>query len=457
MTALRLPRLPRPVAFYLLASVIVSFLAGSSAPTPLYAVYASRWGFSPITTTVIFGVYALAVLAALLTAGRLSDHVGRRPVLLAAIATQAVVMVVFSTADGVPQLLIARIVQGLSTGAAAGAIGAGMLDLNKVRGTVANAVAPITGTAAGALGSGLIVQFLPQPTHLVYLVLLGVLILQGLGVMMMPETTTPSPGALASIRPQFTVPPQARKQLLFAAPALVAVWALAGLYGALGPALVRLVSGSGSIVLGGLSLAVLAGSGALAVLLLQRQSPRGLMLIGGVALIAGAGLTLLAVTFGSVPGFFIGTVITGIGFGGGFQGAIRSVMPLAAPHQRAGMLSVVYVISYLAMGLPAVIAGFLLVHEGDLLATAVQYGAAVMVLAALSLLGVARPARVAEAVPVAGQTRAAEGGSVVPSALAAQTASRAPEAPEAPEALPGPARLERGLPARAVPDCPAFR
>jgi MFS family permease len=194
--ALRLPRLPRPVAFYLLASVIVSFLAGSSAPTPLYAVYALRWGFSPITTTVIFGVYALAVLAALLTAGRLSDHVGRRPVLLAAIAIQAVVMVVFSTADGVPQLLIARIVQGLSTGAAAGAIGAGMLDLNKVRGTVANAVAPITGTAAGALGSGLIVQFLPQQTHLVYLVLLGVLILQGLGETRAPaarQTRAPAP------------------------------------------------------------------------------------------------------------------------------------------------------------------------------------------------------------------------------------------------------------------------
>ena len=198
---------------------------------------------------------------------------------------------------------------------------------------------------------------------------------------------------------------------------------------ALGPALVRLVSGSGSIVLGGLSLAVLAGSGAVAVLLLQRQSPRGLMLIGGVALIAGAGLTLLAVTFGSVPGFFIGTVITGIGFGGGFQGAIRSVMPLAAPHQRAGMLSVVYVISYLAMGLPAVIAGFLLVHEGDLLATAVQYGAAVMVLAALALLGVARPARVAEAVPAARQTRVAEGGQVSSRRRSRRLATNSPARP----------------------------
>ncbi len=431
MKALRLRRLPRPVAFYLLASVIVSFLAGSSAPTPLYAVYASRWGFSPITTTVIFGVYALAVLAALLTAGRLSDHVGRRPVLLAAIAIQAVVMVVFSTADGVPQLLIARIVQGLSTGAAAGAIGAGMLDLNKVRGTVANAVAPITGTAAGALGSGLIVQFLPEPTHLVYLVLLGVLIAPGPRGDDDAGDDHAGAGALASIRPQFTVPPQARRQLLFAAPALVAVWALAGLYGALGPALVRLVSGSGSIVLGGLSLAVLAGSGAVAVLLLQRQSPRGLMLIGSVALIAGAGLTLLAVTFGSVPGFFIGTVITGIGFGGGFQGAIRSVMPLAAPHQRAGMLSVVYVISYLAMGLPAVIAGFLLVHEGDLLATAVQYGAAVMVLAALALLGVARPARVAEAVP------ARQAGPEWPKGFRRPGGPRWPKEPRGPESLRG--------------------
>ena len=393
-------RLPRPVAFYLLASVIVSFLAGSSAPTPLYAVYASKWGFSPITTTVIFGVYALAVLAALLTVGSLSDHVGRRPVLLAAIAIQALVMVVFTAAAGVPQLLIARVIQGAATGAAAGAIGAGMLDLNKAKGTIANAVAPVTGTASGALGSGLIVQYLPQPTHLVYMVLLGVFVLQGLGVALMPETSTPSPGALASIRPRFALPPQTRRPLLLAVPALVAVWALAGLYGALGPALVQLVSGSGSIVLGGLSLSVLAGSGAVAVLVLQKQSPRTLTLIGATALIAGVGLTVLAVTFGSVAGFFVGTAIAGAGFGSGFQGAIRSVIPLAAPHQRAGVLSVVYVVSYLAMGLPAVIAGFVLVHERDLLATAAQYGVAVMVLAALALLGAARPVRQPAPAPV---------------------------------------------------------
>ena len=139
--------------------------------------------------------------------------------------------------------------------------------------------------------------------------------------------------------------------------------------------------------------AVLAGSGAVAVLLLQRQNARQLTLIGGGALLAGIALTLVAVGTRSTAGFFVGTAIAGIGFGGGFQGAIRSVMPLAAPHQRAGVLSVVYVVSYLALGLPAVIAGVLLVHGDNLLHTTVQYGVAVMVLAALALLGAIRPTR----------------------------------------------------------------
>src|SRR5689334_16826443 len=118
-------RLPPTMAFLLLASLTVSFLAGSSAPTPLYGVYMAQWGLTPLTITLIFGIYAVAVLLALLVAGRLSDHLGRRPVLLAATLAQAVTMTVFITATGVTGLLVARVLQGLTTGAALGAIGAG--------------------------------------------------------------------------------------------------------------------------------------------------------------------------------------------------------------------------------------------------------------------------------------------------------------------------------------------
>jgi MFS family permease len=163
------PRRDR-LTLLLLASVIVSFRAASSAPTPLYALYAARWGFSPLATTVVFGVYALAVLAGLLTFGKLSDHVGRRPVLLAALFLQAVAMVQFATAGGLGTLLGARIVQGVATGSVLGAAGAALLDLDRRRDTLANSSAPGAGTALGALVSALAVQYLPAPTRFIYLV-----------------------------------------------------------------------------------------------------------------------------------------------------------------------------------------------------------------------------------------------------------------------------------------------
>ncbi|MFE0631911.1 MFS transporter [Streptomyces sp. NPDC058864] len=385
--SLRTGVLPPRAAFYLLASIVVSFLAASSAPTPLYAVYQAEWGFSPVTTTVVFGVYAIAVLASLLTLGRLSDHLGRRPVLLAALAAQAVAMVVFATAHGVPELLVGRVIQGLSTGAALGAVGAGMMDIDRRRGTVANSFAPGLGTATGSLASAFLVQYLPAPTHLVYLALVGVLALQAVGVALMRETLTPTPGALAALVPDVKLPRTVRRAVLNTAPVMIAVWALAGFYGSLGPALVRSLTHSASAVYGGLALFVLAGVAAAATLMLRSAPARSVMLIGIGTLIAGVALTLIAVEDGSPVLFFLGSAIAGIGFGSGFQGGIRTVMPLTAAHERSGVLSLLYVVSYLGLGVPSVIAGYLVVHAGGLLATAREYGAAVMVLALLALIG----------------------------------------------------------------------
>jgi predicted MFS family arabinose efflux permease len=383
-------RLSGRPAMYLLASLIVSLLAASAAPTPLYAIYQAHWGFTPITTTVVFGVYAVAVLLALLTLGRLSDYVGRRPVLLAALAVQAASLVVFATASGVPELLAARVIQGLSTGAALGAIGAGMLDIDRERGALANAAAPGMGTGTGALLSALAVRYLPAPTHLIYLVLLGVIAVQALGVAVMRETVTRSPGAAGALVPEIRLPRTVRAHALTAAPVLFAVWALAGLYAALGPALVRSLTGSASEVLGGLSLTVLAATAVIAVLLLRDASAYAVMITGVVTLIAGVAITLLALTVKSPALFFAGTAVSGVGFGSGFQGGIRTVVPRAAAHERAGVLSLIFIVSYLGLGLPAVAAGYRIVHGGGLIGTARDYGAILILLALLAVGGLLR-------------------------------------------------------------------
>lgn len=381
--------LSRNVAFYLLASITVSFLAGSSAPTPLYALYQAQWGFSPITVTVIFGIYAMAVLLALLFAGRLSDHLGRRPVLMAATAVQAATMVLFATASGVGELMLARVIQGLATGAAVGAVGAGMIDLYKEKGATANAVAPAFGTATGGIFAGVMVQYLPAPTHLVYAVLGLVFVLQGIGVAFMAETISPAPGALASLKPQFKLPPATRGPLLLALPVLVASWALAGFYGSLGPMLVRGMLGTGSAFLGGLALFVLAGSGGLAVLALQHREPRAMMTFGASMLAAGVGIAIWALPQHSIAVFMLGTSIAGMGFGSGFQGAVRTIVPFAAPHERAGVLSIVFIVSYLSMGAPAIAAGALIARHGDILGTAQEFGVVVMALALAAVLAAA--------------------------------------------------------------------
>src|SRR6266851_5441502 len=394
LSSAHIARLPPRVALYLQASIIVAFLAASSAPTPLYAVYQAKWGFTPITITTVFGVYALAVLAALLTVGSLSDYVGRRPVLLSAIVIQAAGLVVLSQANGLPELVIGRILQGLATGAAAGAVGAGMLDLDRARGTLANAIAPVTGTATGALLSGLLVEYLPAPTRLVYLVLLAIVVFQGVGVALMAETVVRRSGALASLRPHFDVSRPTRRPLLVVGPALFAAWALAGFYGSLGPSLVRLVSGSDSVVLSGLALFVLAGAGALSVLVLYSAPPATVARAGTAGLVVGVSITLAATATTSLIGLVLGMVVAGVGFASGFQGAIRSVLPLASAEHRAGALSVIYLVSYLALSLPAIIAGVVVVGTGSLEFTARGYGIAVILLAALAFAGLARRGRV---------------------------------------------------------------
>jgi MFS family permease len=374
----------------LLVSIIVSLLAASSAPTPLYPIYQRDWSFSPITTTIVFAVYAVAVLAALLVVGKISDHVGRRPVVLVALAAQAAAMVVLATAGGLPALLAGRIMQGLVTGAAVGAIGAGMLDIDRLRGGFLNSFAPASGTASGTLIAGLIVQYLPEPTHLVYYVLLGVYALQALCVTMLRETVDRKPGAVASMTPEIKLPRAVRTPAVIGALAMFTAWSLAGLYGPLSPALISGLVHSSSAVWGGLPFFVLTASGALSVLLLRQKPARLVMLLGMSALVVGMAIILVSVGSGTGGtaqdiGFFIGTAVAGVGFGNGFQAGIRMVAPLTAPHERAGVLSLLYVGAYLGLSLPSVIAGFLVVYAGGLLDTMRECGIAAMVLAVVSL------------------------------------------------------------------------
>jgi MFS family permease len=370
----------------------MTFSASGAAPTPLYRQYQETFGLTPAMLTVIFAAYVLSLLMALLMTGSLSDYVGRRPVILTALAINMVAMIMFATADSAAGLIAARAVQGFATGIATPALGAAILDTDKSRGPVLNSVTAFAGLTTGSLGAGVLVTFAPDPTQLVYAVLLA---LSGIEIALlwsMPRTVEPRPGALASLRPHVSVPVQARRALAQLTPVNIAAWALGGFYFSLMPSVVRVATGVTSPAIGGLVVAALTFSAAMAVLLL-RTMPAERLLLGGIpALAAGVAITLAGVQTQYVALMLLGTIVSGLGFGTAFSGTIRTLIPLAKVDERAGLLSAFYVEGYLAFSLPAVIAGVAAPLIG--LATAAEiYGFLVILLAIASLLALVLMAR----------------------------------------------------------------
>jgi MFS family permease len=383
------PRPARPAAFWLEAAVLVLFLAASAAPTPLYRVYQARWGFSASTLTAVFAVYVLFLLTTVLIFGSLSDHVGRRPVIITALAVDAAACILFLLAHGVGALFFARALQGIAVGLAANALGAALLDLRPA-GSLAPLVTSNGGTvglALGALGTSLLVQYGPFPAELVWWLLLGAFLATILLVAATPEPGTVRPGALASLRPDVSVPRSARGTFARAVPCLVAVWALGGFYLSLGPSLAAQLSGSPNLVWGGVITFLLTGLGAVTSFAFRNSAPPAVMLGGCLGLLAGAAVTVGAIVASTPALLLLGTVLAGLGFGPANLGGYRVIMARAAASNRAGLIAAISIVNYLAFGLPALIAGVATTHFG-LHDTALAYSVVIALLAAAAAGGV---------------------------------------------------------------------
>lgn len=393
-TAGKSRRLGHGRAFIAIAAIFVLFMAASSAPSPLYVVYQQLWRFTPTTLTVIFAVYVVGLVGSLLTLGALSDHIGRKPVLAAAIVLEAVSLVLFAVAGNVGVLLAARVLQGIATGAAMTTLGATLIDLNPPhaprRAGVVNGVVPLAGLAIGALGCGALVQYGPAPTHLVYELLLGGMLLAALAVAALPETSARRPGARRSLIPKLGVPPLIRSHLIALVPILLASWALVGLYLSLGPSIASGLLGLHSHLIGGLVVTLFCGTGALTAFAFRAANPGPIQLWSPALLTVGTAVSLVGVQTSTVWPAVTGTVIAGLGFGGSALTSFSTLVRLAAPEERGELLAVALVISYVAFSVPAVIAGLASTAYG-LHTTATVYAGVVIAFSALAL--VARIAR----------------------------------------------------------------
>ncbi|MBY5784402.1 MFS transporter [Rhizobium leguminosarum] len=377
---------PRPsIGFH--ALTLATFFGASAAPTPLYRIYEESFSVSPVLITVIFAVYAFALLAALLIAGSISDHLGRKPVIFFALVLEITAMGLFVVASGPGWLIAARIVQGLATGIAGASLGAALVDVDRAKGQIVNSIAPLCGMAVGAAGTSALIQYGPFPMHLVYALVFVAFTLQAAAIWLTGETGGTRPGALGSLIPRVTVPNQVKRPLSLVTPINIANWTLAGFYLSLVPSLVASTTGSRAPLTGGSVVTALMVSGAIAVYLRRSKTASANLTFGVSAKTLGILTVVAGVHLANVPLLLVGTIFTGVGFGTNFLGSIGTIMPLAKPDERAGLLSAFYVQSYLAFSLPAILAGFLAKSAGYALTTDI-YATAILLLMGVGLMSI---------------------------------------------------------------------
>lgn len=378
-------RLTGTAAFAVVAAVIGLALAASAAPSPLYGVYQEQWQFSTITLTLVYAVYCIGVLGALLVAGSISDDVGRRPVIVTALSGLVLSTVLFALAESVTWLFVARALQGISTGVALGAAGAALIDLHPR--ADARRVGLVNGTVSGAgmgLGSFIaaaLVQYGPAPKVTPFVVLGVLFALALVATLLLPEPVRDR--RRLSLRIQIPrIPPSVRGPFTLSALAVLASWSIGGIYLSLGPRLAAEMLHTQNHMAGGIAILALTIPGVVTQLIWHEADPHRLASIGAAVLGFGMALIVLSLSTHSAA-FFVGaSAITGAGWGVAFLGALRSLTVVIPPQHRAEVMSAFYVVAYASLAVPAIVAGVVVTHI-SIDDTFRIFGSLVVVLAAI--------------------------------------------------------------------------
>ncbi|GGQ73794.1 MFS transporter [Streptomyces griseorubens] len=344
-------------------AVFAVCMTGTTLPTPLYPLYQQKFGFSELTVTVVYAVYAFAVIGALLLAGNASDAVGRRPVLLWGLACAAASAVCFLLASDIAWLYAGRLLSGLSAGLFTGAATAYVMESappgRASRATFVATAVNMGGLGCGPLLAGVLAEYAPWPLRLPYAVHLTLVACSVAVLLWLPETVRDL-RPLRTVRPQRPgVPPHVRAVFGPAATAAFVGFALFGVFTSVSPAFLAQYLGvtdhavSGAVVATAF-FASIAGQTAVGRVGVGRSLPLGCAgLLAGLALLAGAlhwdSLALV------VPSALVG----GVGQGLAFRGALTEVSRASPPDRRAAVISSLFVVAYAGISVPVIGVGLL--------------------------------------------------------------------------------------------------
>ncbi len=356
----------RSSGLFIVAAGLAVMFAGSTLLTPLYELYRQTFHFTELTVTLVYAVYAVGNVVALLLLGRLSDQLGRRRVALSALVLAAVCSALYLATPGWgPGWLFAgRTLSGLSVGVASGTATAWIVEFaagDRTRASVIAASANFVGIALGPLFAGALAQYAPAPLQLTHLVYLGLLAVTAWKMAVAPETVRHPVHRVSevSLRPRIGVPREIRSRFVSPAATMFAALALVGFYAALVPAVLKRDLHQPNLATGGLIVAAMFLSGAIGVWATRSLRSRRAALFGLVGMFVALGLLVLAEAVASMAALVAGTVIGGVAAAMSYRGGLQVVNEIAPVDRRAEVLSSYLLAGFLGNALPILGVGLL--------------------------------------------------------------------------------------------------
>ncbi len=359
------PQRRHSMAFWLVAAAFCVNLAFSAVPTPLYVIYQQRDHFSTVMITVVYAVYAIGVIASLFLGGHVSDWVGRRRVLVPALAVNALSAVLFIAFPSLPGLIIARVVSGVSIGLTTGTATAYLAELHLGAGGAPTGLRPqvvatasnLGGIGVGPLSAGLLAQFVPSPLVVPYVIFGGALVVLAALIAFAPETAS-RPDPRPAWRPQrVAIPAHARGTFFAATGAAAAAFAVYGVFNSLMPGFLAGTMHETSYAAAGAVAFSAFAAGAVAQIALGRAGIARTLTVAVPVLVAGLALFTLGMWLPSLPVFVIGGIATGAGGGLVFRGSLVAAASTAPPQSRAEVLAGFFLGAYIGLSVPVIALG----------------------------------------------------------------------------------------------------
>ncbi|HUB41638.1 MAG TPA: MFS transporter [Streptosporangiaceae bacterium] len=340
-------------------------MAATTLPTPLYDLYARRFGFHTLTVTVLFAVYAAGVVLTLVLFGQLSDATGRRPVMLSALALSVAGSLMLASAGGLGPLLAGRVVSGLAAGLMTGTGTAAVIDLyppaRRAAGGTLAVAANTGGLALGTLSAGLLADLASHPLVTPYLAQAALGVLACAALLVTPRYgPRAGPGFRIS---RLRVPASIRGNYVRAVLSGGAAFAVTGVLTSVSALFLLTVLHDTSHVLAGSVVAIVFIFMAGGQLAARRTTPHRAMLAGCAGLALDGVVLLLALSLHSLAALLIAAVALGASGGVCINAGVATTVGQVREDQRGGVSSAYFAGLYVFLACPAVGVGVIAAHS----------------------------------------------------------------------------------------------